>query len=88
MSSTAEPDAAAVISYSGLPEQDAGERGLARAIGAHQGVELALVDGEIDTPKDLDVAFRSGCVESFDFEQGQADMTESLRLRSPLILRT
>ena len=37
----------------GAAEQDVGQGGLARAVGAHQGVDLAGGDHEVEAPQDL-----------------------------------
>ena len=42
----------------GVPEQRAGQRRLARAVRAHQGVELALAHGQVDAAQDLGVRRR------------------------------
>ena len=49
-----------VTSYSGLAEQGVGQRGLARAVRAHDGVHLAGRDDEVDAAEDLGAVGRLG----------------------------
>ena len=52
----------------GVAEQRVGERRLPRAVGAHEGMDLAGRDREIDAAQDLGT--RHASVEVVDFEQG------------------
>ena len=59
--------AARVTSVGGVGEEGVGERRLARAVGAHQGVDLALADREAQSAQDLGAV--DGDVEVVDLEQ-------------------
>ena len=54
----------------GVTSDRVGERGLARAVRTHDGVDLAMVDGEVDALEDLKWAVLSfhGHVEVLDFQ--------------------
>ena len=43
-----EGDAAARDLVVGIPDEDGGEGALTRAVGSHDGVDLAFIDGEAD----------------------------------------
>ena len=44
----------------GVAHQRVGQGGLARAVGAHDGVDLALADGQVDPLEDLVIGVRHG----------------------------
>ena len=73
-----EQDAAARHDVVGAAEEGGRERGLARAVGAHEGMDLAGADPQVDAPQDLDpVVAGGGDVEVLDGEQGGGHGPES-----------
>ena len=68
MSSPLEQDAPAGDHVGGVGEQRVGERRLARAVGAHEGVQRAGLDLERHAPQDLVVVDRD--VQVVDLERG------------------
>ena len=83
---TAELDRAAGDLVLGAAEQHAGQGGLARAVGAHEGVDLAFGDGQIDAIEDVDTAIGGDGAKTFDLEQGSGH-GRSLRRPAGLVLR-
>ena len=71
-----EPDRAARHLVGGVAEQGVGQRRLARAVGAHQGVELALAHDQVDARR-ISVSV-DGDVEVLDLEQAES-RPESIR---------
>ncbi len=65
-----EPDGAGGDLVGGVGQQRVGEGRLARPVGAHQRVDLALGHGEGDAPEDLGAV--DGDVEVVDLEQRHA----------------
>ena len=53
----------------GAAEQDLGQRGLARPVRAHEGVDLAGAHGQVDAPQDGGAALGGAHVQVLDLEQ-------------------
>jgi hypothetical protein len=63
-----EPDGAGGHLVGRVAQQDVGQGGLARPVGAHEGVHLARPNGQIDPPEDGFALHRH--VEALDLEEG------------------
>ena len=68
----AEADPAGGDLVAGVGEEGLGQGGLARAVGSHQRVELALADGQRDAAQDLGLLH--GHVEVVELERGAGAM--------------
>jgi hypothetical protein len=51
-----------------LASQDVGQRGLAGAVRAHDGVNFTGVDGQVDAAQDFCLVFRDAGVQVFDLK--------------------